>query len=420
MRRYSILGLLALVNFATVGLGEYLDGENGKLAISNFSPVLFLVFALPSFLMIGKAVDRALVGFLLLFNALAWVSFAIFAARYGWKPNWLVLYFQVTEIVFVAMLIWYARRHQAEFISAAHWGTIVAAGIAAWSGYSQLRSGPGAAGALILTFGMDDKSQAAVLFCCQAFILVRYFGRPLDHLVAGLLTICSFLTLSRLPVAFLPVLLLAVARRSKWGAALAVLASVGVVVAFVLVGDVMSAIFKVVDRISSVDAVAGDDATSAHLLLLEHALKMKFTDVPTFLFGAGPGNFSKALISFPIPHTELDSIDPALISEAHLGRAPMHSTPVSLLLDYNIVIFCILGYLLMRGFRALFRLQAFVEVIFFATLFAASMFYSLHNKPYLFLMVATIALLTEFRGAWRHATAGKSSGERTPGLVAVT
>jgi len=236
-----------------------------------------------------------------------------------------------------------------------------------------------------------------VLFCCQAFVLIRYYGRLLDHVLAGALMVFSFMTLSRLPVAFLPVIFLAVGLRSKFGAVAATLGVFGVVAAFLIVGDALSAIFRVIDRISSVDAVAGDDATSAHVLLLEQALLMKFTDLTTFIFGAGPGSFSKALISFPLAHTQLDSIDPQLVSEARLGRAPMHSTPISMLLDYNIVIFCMLGYLLMRGLRQLLKWRAYLEIMFFGTLLAASVFYSLHNKPYLYLMVATIALLTQLR-----------------------
>src|SRR6201999_2518241 len=109
------------------------------------------------------------------------------------------------------------------------------------------------------------------------------------------------------------------------------------------------------DRVTSVDAVAGDDATSAHLMLIKAALEMKFDDLMALFFGTGPGNFSKALTSFPIDIKQLEALDPALVADARIGRAPMHSTPVSMLLDYNIVFFGVLLFLALRGARYLLK-----------------------------------------------------------------
>lgn len=386
MRKISIMGLLMGANFATAGLGQYVDGEGGKLAISNLTPVLFLLFSAPVFLIDRKSINRNVAALLLGFNAFAWLSFMIFAFRYNWDPNVAVLGFQEVEIVFSLLMIWYSRNNFDEFRIVARYGTLVSAVLSAWYGVHAVMGGS----AIFVTFGMDDKSQAAVLFCCQAFILIRYFGRPLDYLVAGLLVIFSFITLSRLPVFFLPILMLTVAGRSRYGSIVVAVAGVVVVAVAVAFGDVISQLFKVFDRLASLDAIEGDGATSAHLLLLQTALDMKFTDALTFIFGSGPGNFAKALSSFPLSLQQLNSVDPTLIYEARLNRAPMHSTPFSALLDYNILIFCLLGFFLVRATRYLLRGRHYMELGFFGSLLAASMFYSLHNKPYLFLMVTTI------------------------------
>jgi hypothetical protein len=389
MRKVSILGLAVAANFATAGLGRYIDGDDGKLAISNLTPVLFLALALPLFIANRPAINRNIGAFILGFNAFGWLSFLIFAVRYSWEPNIPVLFFQEVEIVFCLLLIWYARRDFQEFRAVAKFGTICSAIVSAGYGVQQVLGGT----AVFLPFGMDDKSQVAVLFCCQAFILLRYFPGILNSLIAGLLLIFSFLTLSRLPVFFMPIIMLAIARRSRYGAIVVTGLTVAVIGLFVVAGDAITTIFKVFDRLASLGAIEGDSATSAHLLLLQSSLQMKFTDAFAFLFGVGPGNFAKALTTFPLSLKELNAVDPTLVHDASIGRAPMHSTPFSALLDYSMVIFCLLGILLMQAVRYLMVRRYYMELMFFSSLFAASMFYSLHNKPYFFLMIIAVYLL---------------------------
>ena len=48
----------------------------------------------------------------------------------------------------------------------------------------------------------------------------------------------------------------------------------------------------------------------------------------------------------------------------------------------------------LRAIRYLVKSRRNLELLFFATLFAASMFYSLHNKPYFYLAIVTIAIAT--------------------------
>lgn len=383
--------MLVWASFATAGLGQSITGEDGKLSLSNLAPVLFAAVAGPAFLAEAKSVNKNIVGLFLLFNVCAMASFALFMFRYGWEPNFPVLLFQDVELAFVLLLAWYARRRHEEFFSVAKAGILCSTLIAAAYGIVQFRK-PDVKGIVnIVTFSMDDKSQAAVLFCCWAYILLRYFDGWLTRIFAYGLLAMSLMTLSRLPAVFLPVMLVTLCVRTRYGFVIAAATVCGVVGAFVAYGDELLLVFKALDRLSSPEA---GDATSAHLLLIESALEMKFTDFTAFFFGTGPGNFSKALTSFPIDIHQLESLDPALVGDARLGRAPMHSTPISMLLDYNIVIFSLLAFLALRAVRHLLEIRHYLDLMFLGTLCAASLFYSLHNKPYFYLAIATIAIGT--------------------------
>ncbi len=386
-----MLGFLMFLNFATAGLGESITGEQGKLSISNLAPVLFLLIAGGCYLARTRSVNRGFVLLFGFFNVAALISFVIFMFRYGWQPNVLVLVFQDVEILFALLLVWYAQSHWEEFLRVAKWGIVVSTILSAAFGVKQFISTGIFSKYGFITFGMDDKSQAAVLFCCEAYILIRLYRGLFERLVAAVLLLMSCMTLSRLPVVFLPVIFAALVSRTRYGW-LVTAVGVGAVAAIVIVaGDQIVDLFKIVDRLSSVTTATGDDSTSAHLLLLDTALQLKFSDALAFFFGTGPGNFSQALSSFPLDLSQLEAVDPELIVEARLGRAPMHSTPASLLLDYNIVLFLLLCFLFLRALHFLVRRRRYLDLSFFLSLFSASVFYSLHNKPYLFLAVATLA-----------------------------
>jgi hypothetical protein len=390
LRKLSPLGVLAFANFATAGLGQSMFGEEGKLSISNLAPVMFILIAAPCYLAEVKTVSRQIVTIFLFFNVCALASFVLFMFRFGWMPNAPVLGFQDVEFIFALLLVWYARHNYEEFFAVAKAGMCCCALLAVWYGITQFQKPE--KGLKILTFGMDDKSQAAVLFCCLSYILLRFYdGWIARGFAAGLLAM-SMMTLSRLPAVFLPVLLLTLSVRTRYGWMLASAAVVGVAAALIAYGDTLTTVFAALDRLSSVQQVAGDNATSAHLLLIRAALEMKFDDLLTFFFGSGPGNFSKALTSFPIDIHELQGLDPALVADAQVGRAPMHSTPISLLLDYNILVFGMLVYLGLKALRHLFITGHRLDLLFFVTLLSASLFYSLHNKPYFFLAITTVAI----------------------------
>lgn len=388
MRRATVLATLLVGNLMTASMGLPLAGEEGKFSVSNIPPLLFTVVAAVFFFSRREAVDRRLAWFFLSFNVACFTSFIIFLLRFHWVPNFPVLFFQDAELLFCALLWWYGRESTAEFRRAVKIGILFSIPVLALYAWHDVSTH-----APWLSFGMDDKSQAAVLLCAAAYILIRFFGGTLDRVIGVGLYVASYLTISRMPVFFLPAILLSLMRRSRYAAALTTLATCIVAYAVVVAGDAISDTFVVYGRLSSVEAITGSNSTSAHLLLLKTALQMKFSDPWAFLFGIGPGNFSKALTSFPVSVAEIQAIDPTLVNFARDGRAPLHSTPMQVLLDYNFVGFFFFVFYLLRAFRFLLRRRVLCDVAFLVGFVLASMFYSLHNKPYFYLIITSVALL---------------------------
>jgi hypothetical protein len=304
--------------------------------------------------------------------------------RSDWAPNFVVLLFQNLQVLFCILLIWYARRDFDELKAVVRFGILSSAVITAFFALRNVREGS------IFLFGMDDKTHAAVLLCMQAYVLVRYIDRPMDCLVGLALYVASFLTISRLPIFFLPAILLALMSRSRGGVALAGLAACVIAVLLVTAGDAVMKVFGVLERLSSVEAITGEGSTRAHMLLLQIALDMKLSDPWTFFFGIGPNNFSQALASDAEAIALMQSVDPAVAAYAFEGRAPLHSTLMQLLLDYNLVVFLLIVYVLLRIAARLLRDHAYVELVFLAGLAMAGVFYTLHNKPYFFVYATAI------------------------------
>ncbi len=386
MWQISVLGILAAANFTTAVMGLPLH-EGGKFSISNIMPVVFCAAAGLAFALEHKRIDRRIIWFFLAFNASALASFVIFLVRFGWQPNFLVLAFQDVELAFCLLLFWYGRDHYEDFrwaVRAGIYSSLIVIACYGWLDYS--------AHDLEWSFGMDDKSHTAVLFSCEAYILIRFFGAKLDCFVALVLLSLTVMTISRESVFFVPAILIALARRSRFGATLAVAVIASVVAAFVIAGDVILETFSLADRLSSVQAATGG-STVAHLLLIQSALEMKFTDVWSFLFGIGPGNYSKALATFQTLLPQIQANDPLLAEGAQLGTSPMHSVPASLLLDMNVALFLLCVHFAFKALRYLVRTRKTVDLIFALGLLAASTFYSLHNKPYIYLIVTTLVLI---------------------------
>jgi hypothetical protein len=389
MRNSSALGLLTSVNFMTASMGLPLGGEGGKFSGSNLAPVIFCAVAGVLFLADRRRVDKRVIWFFLAFNAAALLSFVIFLLRFRWDPNLPVLLFQDAELLFCLLLLWYGKENPAAFRDAVRAGIYSSFVVLAYYGWQDLQNR-----GLQWSLGMDDKSHTAVLLCCEAYILIRFFGSKLDYLAAFALVTLSLLTISREPIFLIPGVLLAVSARSRYGMALTVLLACGVGVAFATYGEDLVSVFTVFDRLTSVDRVAGEGSTVVHFLLLKSALVVKFSDPWCFFFGIGPGNFAKSLATFQFFLPEIQAVDPALAEAALEGSAaPMHSVPVSLLLDMNIVFVVLCLYLLLKAVRYLLRPGNLVDLAFVVCLLAASMFYSLHNKPYIYLIVTTLMLL---------------------------
>ena len=388
MRKRTLLATLVVANVATACMGLPLTGEAGKFSASNIGPMVFTVIAGLLFFSTGTAIDRWLLAFLLIFNLGCFASFILFMLRFGWDPNFPVLMFQDLEIIFCMLLWWYGRSEPEQFRRAVRTGILCSIPVLAYFAWDDTR-----AKLPWIAFGMDDKSQAAVLLCCEAYILIRFFGSRLDRILGVALYLATYLTVSRLPVFFCAPIFLALCRGSPY-------APVGAAIAVALVGAVLSEwgetikeLILVYDRLASVSTAGSDDSTTAHLLLLQSALEIKLSDPLTFLFGIGPGNFSKALMSFPVSVAELQASDPEVIAYAFEGRAPLHSMTAQILLDYNFAVFLAYACGVMQVLRYLWRRRILADLAFFTALALAASFYSLHNKPYFFLMAAVAAVL---------------------------
>ena len=388
MRNAKLLGFLVILNFMTASMGLPLAGEGGKFSASNITPVVFVLAAGLLFFRARQHVDRRLVAAFLAFNLACCLSFVIFLLRYAWDPNFPVLLFQDVELVFCMLLWWFARENPEEFRSAVRTGIYCSIPVyVAFAFYDRHTEAPW------FSFGMDDKSHSAVLMCCEAYVLIRFFGGKLDRLVALGLYVATYMTISRLPVFFLPALILASMRGSRYAPAITIVATVAAAVLVATLGDTLSTIFVVYDRLSSVEMVTGSDSTAAHLVLLKTALKIKFSDPWAFIFGTGPGNFSKALSSFPVSIAEIEALDPQLVAFAREGRAPLHSMPLQILLDYTFVVFLLFVYYVLWALRWLLRRKVLPDTVFFLGFMASATFYSLHNKPYFYLVAVTVAVL---------------------------
>lgn len=387
MRRSSILALLLVLAFVTAGMGLPI-AAGGKLAISNLTPFPFIAVASIFFFSRRASIDARVAWFLLLFNLSCVTSFVIFLFKYEWEPNFPVLLFEDVEIIFCMLLWWFGTESPAVCRLAVKWGITGSIPVSILYGLHELHSG-----APWFSAGMDDKSQGAVLLCCEAYVLIRFFGGKLNRLAAAALYLASFLTISRLPVFFFPAIFLGLMRRSRFGALITLCATAAALYTVIVAGNVVKETFSVYNRLSSMQTIEGSDSTEAHLELLKTALEIKFTEPLAFVFGTGPSNFSKALSTIPSSEEKLEALDPQLVAFARLGKAPLHSTPMQMLLDYNILIFLLFAFFLLRTFRFLILRRNMTDLTFACGLLLASTFYSLHDKPYFYLYVTTIALL---------------------------
>ena len=384
------MGLFVTLNFATVSVGVSFSGGEGKFSLSNFGPVLFVAAAL--LLARDLKVPRTVVLSLLVFNVCALGSYFFFLTTLGWSPNFVVLAFQNVELAFAWLLFAFAISRRQEFVSCVRLGIYLSLPVLAYFVAQDI-----AQGRLSFYFGMDDKSHASVILCCESFILIRYLRKPSDHIVALTLYVLSFLTVSRLPVFFAPALFLAGFQATGPGLARQILILAIGLILFVLMlnGEIIIKTFVVFDRLSSVAAVAGEGSTSAHLLLIKKACEIKLANAVSFFIGIGPGNFSKALIDFPVSIFDINAVDPSVVPYALEGRAPLHSTPFSFLIDYNFIVLAGLGVTLCKGLSKLVTKALWPELLIAIGFIGASTFYSFHNKPYFFLFVASfIALIT--------------------------
>src|SRR6185312_10621916 len=203
MRKSTVLALLLVPVFITAGMGLPIM-EGGKIAVSNLAPFPFIAMAALFFLSSHESIDARLAWFLLLFNLSCLASFAIFLVKYQWQPNFPVLLFEDVEIAFCLLLWWFGTESPGAFRAAVRLGIVASIPVSVIYGLHELHGGSLDlnGGSLGFTAGMDDKSQGAVFLCCEAYVLIRFFGGRLAGLAGAALYLASFLTISRLPVFF--------------------------------------------------------------------------------------------------------------------------------------------------------------------------------------------------------------------------
>ena len=147
-------------------------------------------------------------------------------------------------------------------------------------------------------------------------------------------------------------------------------------------------LFSVLDRVSSMEAVADNDSTNAHSLLIYKGIELKLSNVGNFVFGISPGSFGDILVNphSDVDYTELKNTDPNFINEAKKGKAPIHSTHLAFFVEYPIIIFV---FYLFYNFYVAYRLvvhKLYFEVLFYIPFMISVLLYSSHNKFYYFVV----------------------------------
>ncbi|MEJ0100730.1 MAG: hypothetical protein WDO12_13905 [Pseudomonadota bacterium] len=385
---FAVTGVVLIVaNFVTAGIGTALPGLE-KLSLSNLLPMLFVAVFGTLFLASRETMPRKLAAFLLAFNASVLLSFTIFMLRDQWSPNLVVLFFQDVELLFCLLLCWYERDDPAAFRDAVKIGLYAVPLVAGIYGLQELRDG-----IVLMKFGMDDKSHAAILLSMASFLLIRFHSGIASRVVAIALLLMALMTASRLPVLFVPAVTLALVVRSRHRGAVLLSLGLSLILLLHYYGDILLRTFTVAQRLASVQAISGEDSTSSHIKLIQAAWEMKISDPWYFLFGIGPSNFSKALTSAPDLLDRVAALDPTLVVAAMKGQAPVHSTQMAIFLDYPIWIFVLYFLCLLKVVQYLAARRQYTDMLFVAALLGSSAFYTLHNKPYFFLCVTCYGLL---------------------------
>jgi hypothetical protein len=249
------------------------------------------------------------------------------------------------------------------------------------------------------SIGFDDKSHAAVACCFLAFASLRFLRTRRRLVYSAAFFVAALLTLSRLPFAFAPFYLLvflaeyarvrAAARSAVevYGAHLLLLALIAVPIAL---WTRASSYFLVFGRVFAPSSTTRD-STTAHVLLIEYALRLKMHGPAELLLGITPGGYAGVLFRSDVDISQLARVNPLGYLRVSEGTAPMHSSTGSLLLEFPIWIPVAYVVLVVACALRLVRRREWTMALFLAGFMVSTAVYSSHNELYFY--VAWVALI---------------------------
>lgn len=251
-----------------------------------------------------------------------------------------------------------------------------------------------------LTLFFQDKSHAAVVAYCLAFLVLSVNKSVARFALAGAVYGASIATASRLVALGAPMLMLAAlfeyqrSRRQATGA-------VGVYVHHLVALTIPVALYQLwrsdiaqalTERLSYVGN-STDASLFSHFALIGAAWELKWTSATQVFLGAGPGGFAQATRAEGISLSDIASHDPGAIEAIYSGFAPIHSTNVSILAEFPIWFFVAFVWLWFRVLVGLIRRREYVLLLMGVGLLTVTSFYSSHNEYFYFVLLSILCLV---------------------------
>lgn len=254
---------------------------------------------------------------------------------------------------------------------------------------------------------LDDKSHLTVF--TSGILFIEYVNRRYSNkgsafwcVVFSILTFAlQCLTISRLIGLFAPFYIFIILRGLKyggfWGRSVFATCCAAILVVAGIYWEILQEGISKYNRFAAL-LQGGDNASSAHTLLLEIGIRQKFQDIWLFIFGGGAGNFH--LISSRDPdYNLLIATDPALSGGATsltgFLHTPAHSVWISSLVEFPLFIWfpCVLYAVILVSKFIVWR--EWGVVIYCAGLIGSIMFYSEHNNVLFYAIIIWIVAAAE-------------------------
>lgn len=280
-----------------------------------------------------------------------------------------------------------------------------------------------AADAPLLTLYFDDKSHAVVAILSLAFLVLWVNESYWAILLAIALATISAATASRIVVAGLPFLLLALAltyaqSRKKALTAFAVYAHHLVLLILPLLTWLAlnsTWVSSLNNRLSEQNATAAA-STQGHLELALLALHLKIAHPLTLLLGVGPGGFPAGVRGLGIDATAFGQVDPSGYYSMMNASSfvPVHSASLTILVEYPVWVSLIFFGSLVASWIRLIQARDFVLASYSIGFFTMTSLYSSHNEFFFWVAFAVPLLIaaqhsgsdkipSSKRGGWRDA-----------------